>query len=151
MTAPTPFRPRARVLVVAALASLSLTSCSYFLGPDDELNAEVTFSASPDAGQDLPDSASIAVEGDNIAIIGAITTVDACREINGAGEVTSNRIRITIRAESVAEACDPDLGRFDYEVVIADLKSGLWTVEVRHLQYGTGAATFIAGKPVIVP
>ncbi|HKS06802.1 MAG TPA: hypothetical protein VJR92_10850 [Gemmatimonadaceae bacterium] len=140
-----------RRVLVAMLTAASLSSCSWFVGPDDDLSAEVTFDVSPDAGQDLADSASISVDGKDIVITGVITTSDGCREVNGAGEVSSNSIRIVIRADVVGEGCPTVLGRYDYQVVLANMKSGLWNVEVRHRLRGDGASTFVAGKPTLVP
>ena len=142
---------RFRALIAVAVCTLPCASCSYFLGPDDELNAEVSFDVSPDAGQDLPDSATVVAVDNGLEIIGAITTSDGCRELNGTGSITSNQIEITIRADAEPEACPGVLGRFDYQIAVSDVRSGPWIVLVRHRRYGEGESTLIATKSVVVP
>lgn len=146
------FTRRCRALIGTVVAAVLLTSCSYFLGPDDELNAEVSFEPSADAGQDLADSASIALaENRRVAIVGAFTTSDACRELNGEGSITQDVIEIILRADADPLACPGVLGRFDYEVVVSGIRRGTWTVLVKHRRYGEGDVTFVASKSVVVP
>src|SRR5688572_18105862 len=93
------------VVIAVAVGVGMLSSCSWFVGPNDELDAEVSFEVSPDAGQDLADSAGVAGITSGIEIVGAITTPDACRELNGEGAITTDRIQITIRADADPAPC----------------------------------------------
>jgi hypothetical protein len=141
----------ARAMATGVVTATLLTSCSWFLGPDEELDAEVSFDVSPDAGQDLADSAGVTAVERGLEIVGAITTPDACRELNGEGDITTDRIIITMRADADPAPCPGVLGRFDYTVTVFGVKRGSWLVQVRHVRSGQGEPVLIATRAVVVP
>lgn len=142
---------RFRVVIAVAVVFVAAGSCSWFVGPDEELNAEVSFEASPDAGQDLPDSVSIGAGDNTIELAGVITTPDACRELNGEGAITPDRIQITIRADAEPAPCPGVLGRFDYTVTVLNVRRGSWLVEVRHRRSADAEPVVVSTRPVVVP